>query len=331
MKILLYGEYWEGTHIDSISIALCSKDIPNVIFNFHEYLNYTTSSSIINKTLRRVFYYINELRINNYFLKVVYQEKPTAILISKGLNIYPKTLIKIKKLGITICNWNPDDFFNLKNSSVHLRRSFKLYDIVFSSRKHLFKEYYANGFNRMIYLDWYYIPWLHKPHNISKLFRKISFIGTRSSRREKIIESINDSFIIEIWGTGWDFSRLKSKPNIHIKNKFLFQKDFPQIISNSLVNLNILTIENRDLTNLKIFEIVASGGLILTEDNTQTREILGNSAFYYNENNLNTVLKEIFEMDDDELVSRKKSLVDKVINSENSINDRVSELLIYLK
>lgn len=331
MKVLLYGEYWEGTHVDSISIALNSMDIPNVIFNFYEYLNYTTSSTLINKILRRVFYYLNESRINNYFLEVVYKENPTAIIISKGLNIYPKTLKKIKKLGITICNWNPDDFFNKKNSSIHLSRSFKLYDIVFSARKHLFKEYYAHGFNRMIYLDWYYIPWLHKPQDILKINKKISFIGTRSSRREKIMDSINDSFIIEIWGSGWNFSSLKSKPNVHIKNKFLSQKDFPQIISNSLVNLNILTIENRDVTNLKIFEIVASGGLILTEDNIQSREILGDSAFYYNENNLNAVLKQIFEMDFDEFISRKKSLADKVINSKNSINDRVSELLIYLK
>jgi hypothetical protein len=225
-------------------------------------------------------------------------------------------------------NWNPDDFFNDKNSSRHLKKSFKLYDVVFSARKHLFNEYYTKGFKKMIYLEWYYIPWLHKLSNTSKISRKISFIGTRSLRREKIIEAINDTFSIDVWGSGWNFSKLNTKNNIEIKNKVLSQKDFPEITSSSLVNLNILTVENRDFTNLKIFEITASGGLILTEDNVQSREILGDSGFYYTEKNLNSILNQIFEMDLDEYKSRRKLLVNHVLNNANSISDRVNELLI---
>ena len=327
MKILLYGESWEGSHVDIISKVLNKNQISNMIFDFYSYLNFNTGSYFGDKILRRIFYFFNEYRINIFLMSFIHSYEPTDILISKGVNIYPSTLSKIKKLKIKIYNWNPDDFFNKKNSSRHLKKSFEFYDVVFSARKHLFNEYYNKGFTKMIYLEWYYIPWLHKLSNGSKIRRNITFIGTKSSRREKIIEAIDDKFLIDVWGSGWNFSKLKAKNNINIKQKVLSQKDFPEIISSSFVNLNILTVENRDYTNLKIFEITASGGLILTEDNVQSREILGESGFYYNEENINSILNEIFEMDIDEYKSRRMLLVNHVLNNSNSIVDRVNELI----
>jgi hypothetical protein len=328
MKILLYGENWEGTHVDSISKVLNKKEIPNVVFDFYKHLNYNTKSIFLNKILRRLFYLFNEFNINKKFLQFSTEYEPSLIILSKGINIYPSILRKIKKSETIICNWNPDDFFNDKNSSRHLKNSFELYDIVFSAREHLFSEYYNNGFKKMIYLEWYYIPWLHHLAIASNIEMKISFIGTRSLRREKILESIDSSFLIDVWGSGWSFSKLNSKENINITNRVLPQKDFPQIISNSLVNLNILTVENRDLTNLKIFEIVASGGMILTEDNIKSRAILGNYGFYYEEKTINKILKQIFEMDPVEWELSRKLLVNHVLNNANSISDRVNELLI---
>jgi len=331
MKILLYGEYWEGTHVDSISIVLNEKKIQNTVFNFDSYLRFNTRSVLINKTLRRLFYYLNEYFINIHLLKTIKSFKPNVLVISKGINIYSSTLKKIKKFDIIICNWNPDDFFNTMNSSIHLKRSFKIYDIVFSARKHLFHEYYSKGFKKMIYLDWYFIPWLHKLNNFSKVNRKISFIGTRSLRREKIINSIDNSFLIDVWGSGWSHSKLALKDNIKIKKKVLDQKYFPEIISSSLVNLNILTIENRDRTNLKIFEIIASGGFLLTEDNIQCRELLGDFGFYYDDSNLNDVLKQIFEMELDEYNSKRNLMYKQLIKNSNSIYDRVDDLLSHIR
>ena len=53
MKILLYGELWGGTHIDSISKVLNKLNHENKAFNFYSYLNYNFNYELINKILRK--------------------------------------------------------------------------------------------------------------------------------------------------------------------------------------------------------------------------------------------------------------------------------------
>ena len=285
MKILLYGELWSGTHVDCISYVLREKNIEFAIFDFYKYINPNRFNIFIDKVLNKILYETNEKIINVQLIFEIEKYKPDILFISKGVNIFPETLENFKRKGIIIANWNPDDFFNKLNSSKHLLNSLNIYDYVFSARKHLFDEYKVMGIRNPYYVEWYYIPWLHKKTtNILPIKNIVTFIGTYSKRRELILKSIGNDIKIEIWGSGWNFSTLRTKKNINIKNKLLPQNEFPKIISSSLINLNILTLENRDHTNLKIFEITASNGLLLTEATDTSKCILGNNAFYFDTN-----------------------------------------------
>jgi spore maturation protein CgeB len=319
MKILLYGEYWSGTHIDCISCVLKEKKINFKIFDFYKYINQKYLNLYIDKVIKKL-------------LSEIEHYKPDILLISKGVNIYPDTLMQFKKKGIIIANWNPDDFFNILNSSKNLLDSLNLYDFVFSARKHLFDEYRNKGIMNPHYVEWYYIPWLHKKFTkVQKAEKKVTFIGTFSKRRESILSSIDSEIPIEIWGGGWTFSSIRKKNNINVKNKFLSQSDFPKIISESLINLNILTSENRDQTNLKIFEITASNGLLLTESTEISESILGNTAFFYDPNNLSTLNDNIYE-----LISSSENIENlcekgykNITSNHHSIHDRVEQILNY--
>lgn len=327
MKILLYGENWQGTHVNAISIVLSRMEVDNQIFDFYNYLNFRFKNRLLNRILRKLSLPLNEYLLNKDFLEKLITYRPNVIIISKGVNIYPSTFKKINSLNIKVANWNPDDFFNQKNSSRHLRKSYYLYDIVYSAREHLFNDYLSRGFKKIIYLEWYYIPWLHKFKDVTDLKRKITFIGTRSNRREKILMSIKENYNIEIWGSGWSNSTLKNKPNIVIRNEILKQRDFTEIISNSLINLNILTVENQDFTNLKIFEITACGGFILTEDNLKSRDLLNNYGFYYNEMNINLKIEQIFKLNFSVWNYIRNKTSNFIVDNNNSINDRVYKLL----
>jgi hypothetical protein len=335
MKILLYGENWNGTHVNCIAKVLEEKKIRYKIFDFFEILNPRIKIDIVNKVFRKLFYARNEFKINLLLLKEIETFKPSILLISKGVNIYPDTLKIFNDKSIIIANWNPDDFFNKYNSSKNLLNSLELYDFVFSARKHLFQEYKLKGIKCPIYLEWYYIPWLHKKtNNNHKPTEKITFIGTYSKRREEIIKSIEIKNPIEIWGSGWNYSKLSFKKNVHIKNKVLNQIEFPDVISSSLINLNILTKENRDHTNLKLFEITASNGLLLTEHNISSENILGNNSIYYNSDDvshLNYVIEDIFNPNNLEYYNeiRNKGYLN-IINN-NSINDRVDSIIDILR
>lgn len=332
MKILLYGENWSGTHVDCISKVLLKQNIKFKIFDFFKILNRKIGGKITNKIYRKLFYYQNEILINKLLVNEIENFKPDVLLISKGINIFPETIILFKNRSIQVINWNPDDFFNNHNTSKHLLNSLSLYDYVFSARQHLFDEYKSAGIKKPIYLEWYYIPWLHKmSEKLDNVENKITFIGTYSKRRETIINSIDRSFPIEIWGAGWGFSNVRFKKHISLKNKVLSQSDFPNIISRSLINLNILTLENRDLTNLKLFEITASFGLLLTEYNEITNGILKENCFYYNANDhvrMNEKIESIFNKNNNELIcEQRQNGFNRIVQNHHSITDRVGTLI----
>ncbi len=332
MRILLYGENWEGTHVNCIAEVLKELNINYKIFDFYKILNTQIRFDILNKVVRKLFYSQNEAKINSLLLNEINIFKPDILFISKGINIYPETLKVFRDKSIIIANWNPDDFFNKFNSSKNLLNSLELYDFVFSARKHLFDEYKIKGIKNPIYIEWYYIPWLHNKRHITlNLQEKITFIGTFSKRREEVINSIQVDRPIEIWGSGWQFSSLRYKKNILLKNKVLNQNEFPEIISSSLINLNILTLENRDCTNLKLFEITASNGLLLTEQNDVTQRILGSNSVYYNYNNVlefNDVIEDIFNPYKFEYYNEiRNNGYFNVVNTNNTINDRVFDII----
>jgi len=330
MRILLYGELWSGTHVDCISYVLKEKSINFKIFDFYKFINPIRYNIYFDKVINKLSYEFNEKVINEKLLFEIEEYKPDILFISKGVNIFPETLYKFKCMGIIIANWNPDDFFNKLNSSRFLLDSLNIYDYVFSARKHLFEEYVNKGVKNPHYIEWYYIPWLHKKQkDILPVRNIVTFIGTYSKRRESLINNIDKNINIEIWGGGWNFSTLRFKKNISIKNKFLNQIDFPYIISNSLINLNILTIENRDQTNLKIFEITASNGLLLTEDTETSRLVLGNNAIYYNANKLSTLNDNINNIlyNHKDMQKIKDSGYFNITSNGNSIFDRVEEII----
>lgn len=332
LKILLYGELWTGTHVDCISRVLKKQKIDHKIFDFYKIISPVIFSNVLDKVNRKVFYHLREKKINKELLKEIEHYKPNVLLISKGLNIYPETLIILKNKGIIIANWNPDDFFNKLNSNKHLINSLGIYDYVFSARKHLFDEYKSKGIKNPIYLDWYYIPWLHdRPLTLKPIENKITFIGTHSERREHVLSSINSKFPIEVWGSGWNSSKIGRRKNIEIMNKELNQKLFPELISSSRVNLNILTKENRDVTNLKIFEITASYGLMLTEYSPTINNIIKDNCFYFDidkMDKLNNSLNFLFDSKNNEILKKMTlNSYDNIKSNFHSINDRVDEVL----
>jgi spore maturation protein CgeB len=224
--------------------------------------------------------------------------------------------------GFYLINWNPDDFFNPKNTNQNLISSLKHYDLVVSSRPHLFDEYIDFGVKKIVFIDWYYVSNLHFPQNVDKIYN-ITFVGSYSKRREEFISAIECP--VEIWGSGWEHSSIDFKRFHKVHMKILSQKEMCSIFSASKFNLNLITHENRDLSNLRFFEVSASGGLLITERNSSALSYLadGIECFMYDSpDDVNKIIKS--DLDGD-IISNKGYT--KITNSGNSFADRVTELL----
>ncbi len=280
-RILIYGESWRGSMPHSILLALTRLGYDAIIFDYQKYLCKLDGNRIFKKVghiIDKFFFEKRCLDINRCFLQCVQDFKPNLVIVVKGLHVLPKTLQKVREVGIPIVNWHVDDFFNPKYITPYSDEVFKLYDIHFSSRPHLFEEYRRRGANRVEYLEFCFDPTIFYPlgsaQDSSNLLYDVSFIGNWSISRERWIKSLSPFFKIYIWGGSWHRAKtLKKEPNIHLMYRRADLEEYSRVVSRSKICLNILTKENRDQTNLRNFEIPACRGFQLCNRTQQLLNI----------------------------------------------------------
>lgn len=321
-KFLIYGEFWEGTLPSLLENELRLRGYDVKIFDFTKIVPGISDRRIINRLKRKIFSAWYERRVNLNFVEYAIEVKPDYIVVSKGLNLYPETVVSLRQIGAKLINWNPDDFFNVKNTNDNLIKSFKHYDLIISSRPQLFDEYRDRGGNQLLFIDWYYVPELHHPRG-GEFKHELTFVGSWSPFREEFLSKISSQ--IAIWGGGWEKSSASFKGAHQVNAKIISQKEMSSIFSSSKYSLNLITHENRDLSNLRFFEVCASGGLLITENNESSTSYLidGEDCLMYNTaEDVNQILAGNFDLSSIALNGYKK-----ITSGKNSFGDRVEQLL----
>ncbi len=321
-KILIYGENWVGTLPQLLASDLSRRGFTVENFDFTEILPGIRNRSLKERVQRRLFEKLYIARIRSLFLKKIEKFSPDLVLVAKGLHVDKATLISIKSKGIRLVNWNPDDFFNLKNSNLNLIEAMSEYDLIVSSRIHIFQKYRDHGANNLLYLDWYYVPELHFDRGCKKNI-KASFVGSWSPFREEFIGQLTTPF--RIWGGGWEKSS-KAFQRIHsVQNKILSQAEMSIVFTSSKFNLNLLTHENNDLSNLRFFEVPASGGLLLTERNLVAEKYLSDfkeCLMFSSSDEVNKIIGS--NLNFDKIANAGKN---RITSTGNAFSSRVDELL----
>jgi spore maturation protein CgeB len=212
-------------------------------------------------------------RINNEFRRAVDRRRYDALLVLTGRHLRPETLAYAKERIPVIANWNTDDLFNLLNSSRHTIASIPLYDVHFTPRRHLVGEYRIAGAKAVLPLHWYYRPGLiarpSEPYSRSFHF-PLTFVGSWSRRRNEVLEPLAAHGLV-VYGWGWTRKArgtLRSMAHSHVGIQHMMG-----IFRRSGINVNILTVENRDTSNMRNFEIPAAKGFQLCERSAVVQEL----------------------------------------------------------
>lgn len=271
-SVLAYGELWTGTHAALICAAARKLGYSASTFDFYKSRLFAGSSSSLARAARRVLRLLNSKLINRGFRDAIEAVKPTTIIVSKGVDLYPETLSFAKALGIKIINWSPDDYLNDANSSAHLVNSLPLYDLLVSARPHRFEIYRQHGAQALLYIDWYYIPEIHYPRATPKDIR-LGFIGSWSWDRESAILQIKAPCTIH--GGGWDRSSAQFRRRHIVVNKVLNHDEYPSVLSRTMYNLNFFTKENYDRSNQRLFEVPACGSVLVSEHSEVVEAVYG--------------------------------------------------------
>ncbi len=274
-NILAYGELWNGTHATLICAAARKLGYSATAFDFYQSRLFAGSSRFLARAARRIFGPLNSNLINRGFRDAIEAVKPTTVIVSKGVDLYPETLSFAKALGIKLINWSPDDYLNDANSSAHLINSLPIYDLIVSARPHRFEIYRQHGARALLYIDWYYIPEIHYPRATPK-DTLLGFIGSWSHDRESAILQIKTPCTIH--GGGWGRSSAQLRRRHTVVNKVLNHDEYPLVLSRTMYNLNFFTKENYDGSNQRLFEVPACGSVLVSECSEVVEAVYGPEA-----------------------------------------------------
>ena len=137
----------------------------------------------------------------------------------------------------------------------------KLYDLIISPKIERFDKYILKGAKKLLFIENFYFRKYFYPSDLKKNY-EISFIGSWSKKRDKLINVIANKHIVHVFGNSW---KIKNKNYKVIKHDEINPHKFREVVSQSKINLNFLTDENYDTSNLRFFEVSACKGLLLNE------------------------------------------------------------------
>ncbi len=279
-------------------------------------------------------------RLNNDLVQKCKLEKPDLLFIYRGTHIYPCTLKRIKKLGVTIFGYNNDDPF----SSVyrpyfwrHFRRCVPHYNHIFYYRHKNEADYKALNYNNISLLRSSYI----KERNFkitdtskSPFVCDVIFVGHyENDGRDKLIKNLIEKGInIRLFGTGWqassEYGYLKEKMSGDIKP--LYGRDYNLALNSGKIALVFLSKINNDTYTRRCFEIPATGTFMLSEYTKDLAEMLfleSKEADYFK--NGEELLEKIkLYLNDNELREKvAMSGYHKVHSAGHEVGDRVKEVI----
>jgi spore maturation protein CgeB len=266
MKVLFSG--YRYPHFISITEyiekALNMTDCQVVFFDNRNFF--------IPGRIRDKITYLNDLdlwRINEKLFLKVKSFKPLLFLETGGHRIFPKTIKRIKKYGITTILWTIDPPLIFEP----IMESAPYYDYVFTGGSEAYDILKKLGLKNLYWLPFACDPDYHHPVTVSdgdknKYACDVCFVGSWYPVREALLEAISD-FNLGIWGSGWDNVSKNSPLKKCIKGLHTKPEEWVKIYSASKI---ILAPHYQDFSGKipcaqaspRIYEALACGGFLMT-------------------------------------------------------------------
>ncbi len=214
-------------------------------------------------------------RLNRDLLKLAEAEKPDVLWADKLLWMKPRTIEKIRSMGIYTLSYMIDNAFGPRRDPGFrlYMKSIPHYDLHVVQRDKNISDYRQRGARDVIKIQTAYEPTIHfpPPEGWSDLDRDrdVSFIGTPYDQRAQFLTRLWKEFGLSVTVSGGLVWKKALGPEatagIYGSNGELFRDDYRQGIWRSKINLSFITHSNCDEFVHKSFEIAGCGGFLLAE------------------------------------------------------------------
>lgn len=288
--------------------------------------------SIWNKVLVRMNVGTIFNRINKDLLGVIDEFNPDIILVFKGMEILPSTLIYAKSKNIYLVNYNPDNpfiFSGRGSGNSNVKKSMSLFDLHITYDKWI-KEKIEKTYQLPVRL----LPFgfeihsllLHKVLN-EKEIKKTCFVGMPDKYRASFIKKLAQAGIeIDVYGLHW--SKFLKHKNITVFNP-VFDDELYQTLYKYRIQLNYMRPHNMNSHNMRTFEIPAIGGIQLAPDTVDHFMFFNNNKEIFTYSDIQDCIlkiKYLLSLSDKDAQVIRRNAKEKSISSKYSYKDRAEEL-----
>jgi len=214
-------------------------------------------------------------RLNRDVLVMAERERPDVFWADKLLALRPKTLDKLRAMGIVTVSYMIDNAFGPRRDP-----GWRLYmqdiphfDLHVVQRDKNIADYKSSGALDVIKIQTAYEPTVHFPPPVGwsdkERDRGVSFIGTPYDDRPAFLTRLWKEFgfpVVVSGGLVWKKALgVEATEGIYRGHGELFREEYREGIWKSKINLSFLTHSNGDEFVHKSFEIAACQGFLLAE------------------------------------------------------------------
>lgn len=277
---------------------------------------------------------------NAHLTSVARDLRPEMLLVFKGAFVRAETIDSLRQLGIRTYCFYPDVSF--RTHGPYLPVALPRYDWVFTTKSfglHDLRE--QLGMTRASKLNHAFDPDLHRPvhltpNDTARYECDVSFIGTWSPKKEKVLTSLaaaRPNLRLRVWGDQWDRANAAGPLAKHIEHRAVVGAEYPRAIAASTINLGILSEQRTgssagDRITSRTFHTPACGGFLLHERTDEVLHIFteGSSiACYGEEAEMLERVDEYLDAPDRRLAIAERGR--RLVESQHSWDARIREIL----
>lgn len=232
-----------------------------------ESMRFETDSKYSDPIIPKIY------QMNKEFIRVCQEFKPDLVLVFKGIYLLRESLELVKKTVRPImATWWVDDPFTIWKCDYttqpfeHVAKSLHVWDHFFIMDSYFIPRLKRIGVKNPYWLpmatDMQYFAVLKKRNAEDEAFYggDISFVGTPTRLRAAMVRELRD-FGIKLWGIPWRdpvFQKLQVKTNLKLA-------EIKKIYNYTKINVNNHCLVNVNGANVRVFDIPACEGFLLTD------------------------------------------------------------------
>lgn len=290
MKLLIAGDWQHSIYEPSAAGALRRLGCEVVPFRFGDHWRGATA-----KAERWALVALSSTRrLNRALIDACVAERPDAVLVWRGVHVFPTTLARLRRRGFYLVSYNNDDPFSpsyRRSTNLHQRRLWRWflrglpeYNLNFVYRRKNVSEYVAAGGTKPELLLPYYDPAVHFPEDAHKgEVHDVVFVGHyEPDERYPVICALRAAGLrVGIRGTGWEKCAATRAAGERIRP--VTGGDYRRTICSAHFALSFYSKLNSDTYTRRVFEIPAMGTVLVTPRNHDVAELYrdGQEALFF--------------------------------------------------